>query len=344
VKRIAVEEHFTSREHVSYLYSLMDKKNLPSKGIEDAGNLQPEVRWLKSFDLADNLPEAGTIGAKLIDIGAGRIREMDEAGIDVQVLSLAQPGVQSLDDRTAVTLARRINDELAKAVMQFPGRFYGLATIAPQAPAEAASELRRAITELGLRGVLINSHTRGEYLDDEKFWIILETVEELGVPLYIHPAEPSPDMIKPYLAYPGLSGAINGFCADVSLHTLRMIFGGVFDRFPRLQIILGHLGEGLPYWMSRIDDHWLKQPQTKKLGKKPSDYIRDNFFVTMSGMYWHPALLCAYLALGADRILFAVDYPMEPNLRAVASIESAPICTIDKEKILYSNAEKLFRL
>ncbi len=151
-------------------------------------------------------------------------------------------------------------------------------------------------------------------------------------------------MIKPFLAYPVLSSAILGFSAEVSLHALRLIFSGVFDTFPRLKIILGHLGEALPYWMWRIDNHWLRGPGGKRLKKKPSDYIRDNFFITTSGMCWYPALLCSSLALGADKILFACDYPMESSQEAASFMASAPIAEADKEKLFHSNAERLFGL
>ncbi len=214
--------------------------------------------------------------------------------------------------------------------------------IAPQDPQGAADELVRAVTKLGLRGASINSHTRGEYLDNKKFWHIFEQAEKLNVPIYIHPRTPSPDMLKPYLDYPGLDTAMLGFAHEVALHALRLICSGLFDEYPKLQIILGHLGESLPYWLWRIDDR--AAYLSNKLQKKPSQYIKDNFYITTSGMFWQPALMCAYLALGAERILFAVDYPLQELKDAVQFMEEAPICDYDKEKICYLNAQQLLGL
>jgi len=172
----------------------------------------------------------------------------------------------------------------------------------------------------------------------------LEMAEKLGVPIYLHPRIPSPDMVKPYLSYPVLSTAMWGYGAEVSLHALRLICSGVFDQFPKLTIILGHMGEALPYWLWRLDSRWQIGGGANKLKKLPSEYIKDNFFITTSGMFWQPPLICACSALGADRILFAVDYPMEPNKEAVQFMEEAPICDSDKEKICHLNTEKLLML
>jgi 5-carboxyvanillate decarboxylase len=281
---------------------------------------------------------------RLLDIGEARLREMDEEGIDMQILSLVSPGVQPFDSNTGSTLARNINDRLSEAVSQHPKRFAGFASLAPQNPGEAADELERAVKELGLKGACINSHTKGEYLDYKKYWVILERAEKLGVPIYIHPRSPSPGMLEPFMEYPMLATAMSGFSAEVSLHALRLISSGVFDEYPKLTIILGHLGEALPYWLWRLDNLYLRNPLIEKLKKSPGDYFKENFYVTTSGMFWQPPLMCAYLALGADRILFAVDYPMESNRMGVRFMEEAPICDRDKEKIYHLNAEKLFNL
>ena len=344
MKRIAVEEHFSTQEHMDALRSIVEQKYPVSSVLQEEKNLQREVAWLQFSGPGNQISQAEARRGKLLECGTGRLKDMDEAGITMQVLTLVSPGLQVFDAAAATTMARKINDELSKIIRQYPDRFSGLASLAPQDSKEAAAELRRAVSELGLKGACINSHTRGEYLDDKKYWAILEMAEKLDVPLYIHPRGPSPDMIKPYLAYQGLSSAILGFSAEVSLHALRLIFSGAFDAFPRLKIILGHLGEALPYWMWRIDNHWQRGPGGKLLKRKPSDYIRDNFFVTTSGMCWYPALLCSCLALGADKILFANDYPMESSKEAVSFMESAPIAEADKEKIMHTNAEKVFRL
>jgi len=337
MKKIALEEHFSTEEHLDCLVSIIEKNYpVPEVGQQEKV-LERELPFLAPARREYTLN-------RLYDIGEGRLQEMDEAGIDMQVLSLVSPGVQVLDPPAGTALAKKINDKVSEAVRKYPERFAGLASIAPQNPGEAADELERAVKELGLRGASINSHTKGEYLDNKKYWVIFERAEKLGVPIYIHPRLPSPDMVKPYLDYPRIDSAMCGFAHEVSLHALRLICGGVFDQFPKLKIILGHLGEALPYWLWRIDSTWQKGPEANKLKKLPSQYIKDNFFVTTSGMFWQPPLICAYLALGADRILFAVDYPMQSNEEAVQFMELAPLCDGDKEKICHLNAEELLML
>jgi 2,3-dihydroxybenzoate decarboxylase len=262
----------------------------------------------------------------------------------MQVLSLISPGVQVFDAATGTSLARRVNDQLYRIVQKYPGKFAGLAALAPQDPRGAADELERAVKELGLKGASINSHTRGEYLDDKKYWVIFERAERLGVPIYIHPRMPSPGMLKPYLTYPSLATAMSGFAAEVSLHALRLILSGLFDEHPGVKIILGHLGEGLPFWLWRLDNRWLRMPQGMIIKKRPSQYIKDHFFITTAGNFSVSAFLCAYLELGADRILFAVDSPLESNREAVQFMEGLPISDGDKEKVCHLNAERLFKL
>jgi len=319
MKIIAVEEHFTTKEHLDARGSM----DMGGGGSAGAGDVS-------------------TYTDGLLEVGEGRLKIMDEAGINMQVLSLTIPGVQMLDVATGVALARKTNDKLSEIIGKYPERFAGLATVPPQAPDEAAKELERAVLKLGLKGAIINSHVKGEYLDDRKYWAIFQAAEKLDVPIYIHPQMPSPDLIKPYLAYPGLSAAFWGFGAEVGLHTARLICSGVFDEYPRLKIIIGHMGEALPYWLWRMDNFWRRGPLAKL--KKPSICMQENISITTSGMFWPPALMCAYLALGADRILFAVDHPYESSKEAVQFINSVPICDSDKEKICHLNAEKLLRL
>jgi 2,3-dihydroxybenzoate decarboxylase len=249
-------------------------------------------------------------------------------------------------------MARSINDELSTVVKRYPERFAGFAAIAPQDPAAASEELERAVVKLGLKGAVVNGHIRGEYLDDQKYWVIFERAEKLDVAIYIHPRMPSPDMIKPYLAYPGLASAMLGFAAEASLHAMRLILSGVFDKFPGLKIILGHLGEALPFWLWRIDSRWKEEQEAdpasaayyKNYQKSPAQCFRDNFYVTTSGMYWHPVLQFVCSVLGADKIMFATDYPYESTEEAVRFIKSMPIRNEDREKICHLNAEKLLRL
>ena len=199
------------------------------------------------------------------------------------------------------------------------------------------------MSKLGLKGVIMNSHTRGEYLDDEKFWPIFEAAEGLDVPIYIHPWAPPPDMVKPYLTYRELAMPMWGFAAETGLHAMRLICSGVFDRYPGLKIILGHLGESIPFWLWRLDSRWNLVSQ-RKMQKNPSQYFRDNFYVTTSGMFWEPALKFVCTAMGPERVLFATDYPYEFINEAAGFIESADISGDDREKICYLNAERLLGL
>ncbi len=335
---IAIEEHFSTEEHIDYLRSIVEKKYSKKEVIQEEANLESEAPFLSSW-----FRDAEAITRRLIDTGAGRLREMDESGIDMQVLSLISPGVQVFDAPTATAIAKKANDRLSDIVKEYPDRFAGLAAIAPQNPTEAAEELERAVKQLGLKGACVNSHTKGEYLDDNKYWVIFERAEKLGVPIYIHPRAPSPDMIKPFLAYPVLA-SMYGFGIDTGLHALRLICSGVFDVYPKLQIILGHFGEALPFWLWRINDSLPRTPIGQKLSKAPIEYFENNFYLTTSGMFWQPALMCTHMALGIDKILFAVDHPFQSNEKAVQFMNSAPICNMDREKIYHLNAENLLSL
>lgn len=291
-------------------------------------------------------PLGGPVVPLLLDIGAGRIRGMDEAGIDMQILSLVSPGVQNFDAATAVSLARVANDRLSEAVRTYPTRFAGLACFAPQDPSAAAKELERAVTQLGLHGALVNSHTQGEYLDDERFWSIFEAADALGIPIYIHPREPSPSMAAP-LAMPGFTIGW-GFAVEASTHALRLIAAGVFDRFPRLKIVLGHMGEGIPFMLERIDNRYAFEtalfPPARKLRRLPGEYFRDHFFITTSGMNFHAPLRATIDTLGVERVLFAVDYPFEGQRACVDAIEAMPLTTGERRAICETNARKVFGL
>jgi 2,3-dihydroxybenzoate decarboxylase len=340
MKKIAVEEHFWTEEYVSHLRSRKEYPRLET--VEDEKHYEIDRMWPSAVHTTILKPD---MRDRLLDTGEGRLREMDETGIDMAVLTLST-GFEQFDASEGTAMAKRSNDQLSRAVKEHPKRFAGFAALAPQDPGAAADELERAVKVLGLKGAKIHSNIRGEYLDDEKYWAIFERAEKLAVPIYLHPTHPSPDMMKSYSDYPVLAAAMWGFGAETGLHAMRLILSGVFDEYPGLKIILGHLGEALPFWLWRIDNRWAKgptaaDPLARKLEKKPSQYVKDNFLVTTSGMFWQPALLCAYLALGADRILFAVDYPYESNREAVEFMEMAPICDSDKEKIFHLNAEKL---
>jgi uncharacterized protein len=296
-------------------------------------------------------PAAGAgspLHADLADLGERRLAAMDAAGIDVQVISHTTPGVQHLEAATAVTLAREANDRLAHAVAQHSDRFAGFATLPTPAPEAAADELERAVTELGLKGAMINGHTAGRFLDHPDFAVLLARAERLGVPLYLHPAEPVPAVRDAY--YEGfapavgwfLSAAAWGWHAETGLHVLRMVLGGVFDRHPRLELVIGHMGEMLPFMLERIDDNL--PPKVTGLDRLPSQYILANVHITTSGLFSIPPLLCALMVFGAERVLFSVDWPYAPNEEGRRLLQTAPLAPADLERLSHGNAERLLGL
>lgn len=341
-RKICVEEHFSTTDHLNKLLSIYQKTYPVAEVMQEEKYILADAPFLTSMSA-----NAATrrMMDQLCDLDKGRIEEMDRCNIDMQVLSLVSPGVQVFDTATAVKLAREYNDRLAEAVKGHSKRYVGLACIAPQDPRAAADELERAVNTLGLKGAIINSHTKGEYLDDKKYWVIFERAQKLNVPLYLHPRGPSPDMMKPFIGYPMLDSAMWGFSAEAGLHALRLILSGLFDEFPKLKLVLGHLGETIPFVLARIDNRWSIADFPKKLKKLPGQYFRDNFLVTTSGMNEEPATLIGAISiLGADNILFAADYPMENAEHAVNFIDNIAIRDQDKEKICHLNAERVFAL
>jgi predicted TIM-barrel fold metal-dependent hydrolase len=299
----------------------------------------PVATWLKSND-----PVAHQ---RLYDRGPLRLEQMDAAGIDFQIMSLFDPGVQEeADVATAIGLARGANDDLAETVRSNPSRFGGFATLATQDPDAAADELERAVTELGLVGALINGHCQGRYLDDPAYEALFERAEALAAPIYLHPTTPHPAVMeawfKPYVA-DGLHLASWGFAAEAGTHVLRLIYSGLFDKFPRLQMIIGHLGEMLPFAAYRIDRYYgLGGDSTKSLRRLPSEYLLTNFHVTTSGNFCPPAFACTLEVMGADRVMFSVDYPMDDNTDGANFLSSFPMEDGDRRKVASENAIRLF--
>jgi 2,3-dihydroxybenzoate decarboxylase len=336
--RIAAEEAFAPPEILDAYRKLIAREP----------GLDPGFTSLMGFYLGAS-PRAVQVMSRMTDLGELRLRDMDESGIARQILSLTSPGVQIFDASTGTALAQLSNDYLAGAIEKRPDRFQGLAAVAPQDPAAAVKELERGVRKLGLKGAIVNSHTRGEYLDDPKFWPIFEAAAALNVPIYLHPNTPPPAMIGPFLER-GLDGAIYGFAVETGLHMLRIIVSGVFDRFPSLRMVLGHLGEALPYWLFRIDFMHRamvaanRYPAVKKLNRKPSEYFKENIYVTTSGMAWQPPILYAQSVLGADRVLYAMDYPYQFVPEEVKVTDELPISEADKRKLYQTNAESLFSL
>ncbi|MEB0106903.1 MULTISPECIES: amidohydrolase family protein [Pseudomonas] len=328
---IATEEAFATPEYLEAL------------GKFASTSTSDNVRYAAYFQTK---PEAAR---GLCDVET-RLANMDANGVDMHLMSLTSPGVQLFDADLGTSLAKQTNDYLAGLIRQYPTRIAGLAAIAPQDPVRAADEVKRAMTELGMHGIIINSHTNGEYLDERKFDPILEAAQRCQAPVYIHPTFPSGDMCKPMMPY-GLSGAIWGFAAETGLHATRMVLGGVFDRFPELQVVLGHMGESLPFWLFRFDNIYKMMmsqgqvpPGMVKLERKPSEYIKSNIHITTSGMFWDQVLKFAIEALGADRVMFAIDYPYESSEIGAEWIRNAPISAEEKEMIMSGNAQRLFKI
>jgi len=250
------------------------------------------------------------------------------------------------DADTATELAALANDRLAEVIARHPTRFAGIGSFAPQSPKRAAKEMERAINELKLNGFVVNSHTNNEYLDYPKYWPILEAAESLDACIYIHPRAASEGLAGPMRDY-SMHAALWSYGVEVGTHAVRLILSGVFDRFPDLNICLGHMGEAVHFWLWRIDFMSLRAQQNgvaPKLKLKPSEYFKRNFVITTSGQESHLALDFSIKAIGADNILWAIDHPYQPTTPAVEFMDSAPISDEDKEKIYCRNAERIFHI
>lgn len=332
VRRIGTEEHFAVPEQLD-AWRAMARSVWASQDLELVRSSGMSYHGQRLVD-------------GLLELGEGRIAKMDEYGIDMEVLSLCSPGVQLFDPETASDIASLANDVLAEQVRAHPDRFAGLAVFAPHHPTRGVAEMERAINVLGLHGFVVNSHTDGHYLDEPQFWGHLEAAEALGVPLYIHPRT-LPDAIGgPFSVY-HLSRAAWGYAVETATHAFRIIVSGVLDRFPKLQIVLGHMGEGIPYWLYRID-YWNGRHQGKtapKLEMRASEYFLRNFSITISGVYQRSALDLCLTELGDERIMFATDYPYQPMDEATAfadTLADLPAETI--ERLMHRNAERVFGL
>jgi predicted TIM-barrel fold metal-dependent hydrolase len=280
-----------------------------------------------------------------LNLGDTRVAAMNATGIDMQVMSLTMPGCEGFETETAIAMATDANDRLAEAIHAYPSRLAGFAALPTAEPATAAKELERAVTKLGFKGAMINGHVRGEFLDNQKYWVIFECAQALNVPIYLHPTIPHPDVLKAYFeGYGDLSMPAWGFAMDTCTHFLRLVFAGLFDAYPNLRMILGHLGEGLPFWIHRLNEHAQFAAKRRGLKKTPAQYLRENLVVTTSGNFFMPAFLCTLMALGADNILFSVDWPYESNRIATDWLNHLQITDQDKEKICHLNAERILHL
>jgi uncharacterized protein len=285
--------------------------------------------------------------AKLDDLGDQRLADMDAGGIDVQVLSHGAPGTEQLEPADAVRLSRETNDYLARSIAAHPDRFAAFATLPTAAPAEAADELERTVSELGFKGALINGHVRGRFLDDPFFWPVFERAASLEVPIYLHPTPPPAAVREAY--YGGLPPQVNqtlstagwGWHVETGLHVLRLITGGVLDEYPGLQMIVGHMGEALPFFLAR-SSRVLRQQAG--LSRPLEEYMAANFHFTTSGMFTFPPLTCLLEVIGTDRVMFSVDYPYSSNAEGRDFLVDAPISEADREKIAHGNVERLLGL
>jgi 2,3-dihydroxybenzoate decarboxylase len=271
---------------------------------------------------------------------------MDAAGIDIQVLSHGSPSTQTLAADVAVELSRRVNDRLAAVVAAHPQRFAAFAALPTADPAAAAHELERTVVQHGFKGAMVHGLTNGEFLDGKRFWPIFERAQELDVPLYLHPSVPHPAVVEAYYKdyakqFPMVIRPAWGFTVETATQAIRLVLSGAFAAYPGLKIILGHLGETLPFLLWRIDQA-LARPGQAAMSFR--EIFAKHFYVTTSGFFSNPALLCCAMELGVDHILFAVDWPFVANAPATRWIEGVPLCDADKVKILCGNAERLLRL
>jgi predicted TIM-barrel fold metal-dependent hydrolase len=286
--------------------------------------------------------------AKLADLDTLRLQDMDTNGIDLQVLSDIGSNLAPRPGDEGIELAQEANDELAQACAAHPDRFAGFATLPMTRPEAAADELERAVRSLGLRGPMIHGSIHGRFLDDPSFLPVLERAVALSVPIYLHPAMPPAPVREAY--YTGLDPAVGfvlstsgwGWHSEVGIHALRLILAGVFDHLPTLQIIIGHMGEMVPFMLARIDD--VLTPQALQLQQPVSEYFLHHFHITTSGFFTDPPLLLAMQVMGADRIIFSVDYPFSTNEQGRAFLDHASLSPADKEKISHLNAERLLGL
>jgi 2,3-dihydroxybenzoate decarboxylase len=300
--------------------------------------------------LAAGLDQSG-VRERLMEVSDLRLAEMDKNGVELAVLSLTAQGVQAEPNpRVARDRAREANDILAGLVAKHPNRFAGFAALPLQDPEAAAEELARCVRHLGFKGALVNGYSNvgdtetAEYYDLSQFHTFWEAVQSVAVPIYLHPRDPLPDQIKIYEGFPALLGPAWAWGVETATHALRLILSGLFDRYPGVTIILGHLGETLPFAITRVESRVKAFPEASALLKPVSQYLSDNFYVTTSGHFRTQALLNTMSEMGADRVMFSIDYPYEPMDKAAQWFDHCPISEADRLKIGRLNAQRLLKL
>jgi 5-carboxyvanillate decarboxylase len=333
MRRIATEEAFSIPEIAAALGEL-------SKRPHD----DLDILLMRSIYGAGHDDRPVDTRAQLLDTEDERLRIMDENHVDMHVLSLTSPGVQMFETEQAVALARLANNRLAEIVGRHPTRYAGLGSFAPQDPKRAAREIERVRNELKLHGVIVNSHTNNEYYDNEKFWDIFEAAEATDATIYIHPRSPSKGLAAPCQDY-GMDTALWGYGIEVGTHVVRLILSGLFDRFPKLKIVIGHMGEAIPFWLWRIDFMYNNRPYNKrKLQLKPSEYFKRNFAITTSGQENPLALRYSIDMLGVENVMWAIDYPYQPTTPAVAFMDNAPLTDDERVAVYGGNAARIFHI
>jgi predicted TIM-barrel fold metal-dependent hydrolase len=334
MKRIDFEAHFYTREYVDTLYR---QGGYPRFGVDEA--TKGRRLW---YNAEVGQPFADFLLDALLDPGEGRVARMDKCGIDIQILSLSAPGVEQLDPAVGAVVARNANDLLHELVGKYPERIMGYATLAPKDPLRAADELERCVKELGFKGWNTHSNYGDSYLDDKRYLPILDRAAKLGVPVYLHPTVPAVTQTRGYGF--ALAGAPFGFGMETALCMMRLIYSGVFDLYPNLKMILGHLGEGLPFIFKRVDWAYVRpfDPVARpKLVKKPGEYLKENVFVATSGNCFKPAFMCTYEALGVENILLGTDYPYEDPEECIEFVDGLPLSQAEREAICWGNARRL---
>jgi len=293
-------------------------------------------------------PRGVKFGEQLQDVGDTRVAEMDAAGIDMQVLSLNSPGVEQAEAAEQLSVAVDSNEFVLETVKKYPKRFAAFAALPTAVPDKAADELERRVRQQGFKGTLINGHTRGRYLDDKFFSPILERAQALNVPIYLHPTIPPKAVVE--ASYGGFSPAVTGMLVgggwgwhiETAVHLIRMIVGGVFDRYPKLQVVVGHLGEGIPFMLPRLNRNL--PTELTKLERPVAAYLRENVHYTFGGFNFTATFLNLLLEVGVDRIMFSVDHPYGSMAEARAFLQQLPVSDADRERIAHGNAEKLLGL
>jgi predicted TIM-barrel fold metal-dependent hydrolase len=338
--KIDLEGHFFTDHYVQLLQGRRQPPRQEVDGKSVRLWVEPSVPDLCQESTAE-------LQERLLDLGSARLAAMDDAGVRVQVLGISNPATEQLEPEVAGAVARAVNDELAAVVRRHPTRFAALATVAAASPDAASAELERCVRELGFRGLMLRTHVRDEFLDAPRFRPIFETAARLGVPVCLHPTVPHARLIESLLGYGwSLPGPALGYGVETAIHTMRLVYSGLFDDYPTLQVVVGLLGAALSFWTYRMDfaQPWMAPRRGPRLERRPTEYLRDNLYVTTAGNFLDSALASAVAELGVDRVLFGSDYPFATLREASDFVEGAALSADERDRICHRNAERLLGL